>query len=110
MSTTDTRAAISLERILPRLAMHVPGVEDDPSWPQFKERLEANFATLFTLLVELYGGHYDFFYHLETIVATAARTWFARPDDLKALDARRAVDPDWFQSQHMLGAMCYVDR
>ena len=35
--------------------------------------------------------------------------WLKRPDELKALDAMRAVDPQWYRSSRMVGAMCYVD-
>jgi hypothetical protein len=35
--------------------------------------------------------------------------WFGRPTDLRALDARREGEPRWFQSQTMLGGVCYVD-
>ena len=35
--------------------------------------------------------------------------WLARPADLKALDASREACPRWFQSQGMLGGVCYVD-
>ena len=31
----------------------------------FWERLQSNFHTLFSLLYELYGSQYDFFFHLE---------------------------------------------
>ncbi|MCG8349200.1 MAG: alpha-amylase family glycosyl hydrolase, partial [Chloroflexales bacterium] len=75
----------------------------------FRQRLQLNFGTLFPLLLQLYGRHYDFFYHLETILETAARMCLARPDELKALDAKREANPNWFQSQHMLGGVCYVD-
>ena len=33
-----------------------------------------------------------------------------RPDDLRALDAAREADPDWFLANRMLGGVCYVDR
>jgi amylosucrase/maltose alpha-D-glucosyltransferase/alpha-amylase len=42
-------------------------------------------------------------------VRVAARGWADRPDELKALDAMREADPQWFQSRNMVGAMCYVD-
>ncbi len=57
----------------------------------------------------LYGHQYDFFYHLESIVASATEMWLARPSELKALDALRETDPHWYQSHRMIGAMCYVD-
>ena len=39
----------------------------------------------------------------------AARSWLDRPAELKALDAAREADPTWFQSEKMLGGVCYVD-
>ena len=57
----------------------------------------------------LYREHYDFFYHLESILASATEMWIQRPKELMALDALRETDPQWFQSQRMIGAMCYVD-
>lgn len=33
-----------------------------------------------------------------------------RPTDLKQLDRRREKEPNWFQSQTVVGAVCYVDR
>ncbi len=72
-------------------------------------RLEAQFPRLFGLLLHLYGDRYDFFYHLEQILAAAARMALARPAELSALDAAREADRDWFQSEAMLGGVCYVD-
>lgn len=68
-----------------------------------------NFPRLFEILLELYGGHYDFYFHLEKILATAAQAWTDRSGDLKNLDAEREADPNWFQSNQMLGGVCYVD-
>jgi len=104
----NRQARRSLDRILPRLkssfAEAAPAV-----WEPFQTRLKANFETLFDLLLHLYGGQYDFFYHLESILETTARMWLARPAELKTLDAQCEADPLWFQSQEMLGGVCYVD-
>jgi amylosucrase len=35
--------------------------------------------------------------------------WLDAPAELKALDAIRGADPYWYQSNRMVGAMCYVD-
>jgi len=78
-------------------------------WKSFESRLTANFERLFSILLHLYGDQADFFYHLENILTTAARMWLARPAELKALDAEREANPLWFQSQEMLGGVCYVD-
>lgn len=105
------QAALSLQRLWPRLeqtfrheASAVPA-----DWRTFEVRLRREWERLFGLLLSLYGGHYDFFYHLEELLAAAARSWFARPDWLKQLDARREATPAWFQSQQMVGGVCYVD-
>jgi len=104
----NQQARLSLKRLLPRLSAQF--AEADPEqWAAFTRRLDAHFPRLFNLLVTLYGAHYDFFYHLENILAIAARSWLARPADLKALDAARESEPDWFHSNAMLGGVCYVD-
>src|SRR5215212_3441960 len=107
-SRSQQQAEVSLARMLPRLEAQFAGA-DPLQWAAFETRLRAHFAGLFQLLLHLYGGHYDFYYHLETILATAARMWLARPADLKALDVEREANPLWFQSQEMVGGVCYVD-
>ena len=104
----DREAKRSLQRLLPRLGATFPGA-DAAMWEPFQARLEAHFETLFDLLLHLYGDRYDFFYHLERILETAARMWLARPGELRALDAEREANPCWFQSEQMLGGVCYVD-
>ena len=85
------------------------GCRYSDNWQIFQKRLKTHFPRLFRLLVGLYGERYDFFYHLERILALAARSWLERPDDLKDLDCRRESNPNWFQSEKMLGGVCYVD-
>lgn len=107
----EQQAALSLSRLWPRLENafrdEVRTAPDD--WHAFEMRLRREWERLFGLLLGLYGGHYDFFYHLEELVHMAARSWFARPSWLQQLDARREADPTWFQSQQMVGGVCYVD-
>jgi glycosidase len=103
----EREARRSLQRLLPRLRATFDGTERD-LWEPFEARLEANFETLFDLLLHLYGGRYDFFYHLEKILESAGRMWAARPGELRALDAEREANPLWFQSEKMLGGVCYV--
>jgi len=104
----DREAERSLERILPRLRATSAGT-DAALWEPFQARLETHFERLFGLLLHLYGDQYDFFYHLERILETAARMWLARPAELRALDTEREANPLWFQSEQMLGGVCYVD-
>src|SRR5438128_8828677 len=105
------QAALSLERLWPRLEITF---RDDAKaapadWCVFEKRLRHEWERLFGLLIVLYGGQYDFFYHLEEILGATARSWLARPTWLKQLDARREAAPAWFQSQQMVGGVCYVD-
>ena len=104
-----THAAISLDRLLPRLEARFVDQVDADEWEGYLNRLRHHFPRLFNGLHTLYGEHYDFFYHLESILASATEMWIHRPKELMALDALREADPQWYQSQRMIGAMCYVD-
>jgi amylosucrase len=105
------RAAVSFGRLWPRLEarFQAQAAAQPDEWRAFEGRLVREWDQLFGLLLTLYSRHYDFFYHLEEILASAACSWFARPAWLKELDARREAEPDWFQSQQMVGGVCYVD-
>ncbi len=104
----EQQAKLSLDRLLPRLEARF-AAEDPAAWAAYANRLRVHFPRLFGLLLHLYGGRYDFFYHLERILEAGAQMWLARPADLKALDAQREANPGWFQSEKMLGGVCYVD-
>ncbi len=99
----------TLQRLLPRLEQRFAPHLAPEEWEAFSRRLRSHFAELFAALIQLYGQQYDFFFHLESLLATVTEMWTQRHSDLKALDAMREVDPDWFRSNRMVGAMCYVD-
>jgi amylosucrase len=101
----------SLKRLWPRLEITFRDEAGlaPADWRALEIRLRREWRQLFRLLLGLYGDHYDFFYHLEELLRTVVRSWFARPTWLKQLDARRETTPLWFQSQQMVGGMCYVD-
>ncbi len=104
----EAQARLSLERLLPRLEARF-AAEDPAAWAAYAARLHIHFPRLFRVLLRLYGGRYDFFYHLERILEAGAEMWLARPAELKALDEAREADQGWFQSEQMLGGVCYVD-
>lgn len=106
-SWLQEQAALSLERLLPRI---IPLIDGDPEPALFFERLNTCFPTLFELLFSLYGEHYDFFYHLEAAIAAAATSYRARSTELRVLDQRREAEPGWFQSETMMGGVGYADR
>ena len=105
------QAALSLERLWPRLESTFRDKANaaPADWCVFERRLRHEWERLFGLLIDLYGGQYDFFFHLEEIIAATARSWLERPAWLMELDALREADPTWFQSQLMVGGVCYVD-
>lgn len=90
----ERQARLSLDRILPQLEQRLAMGADLTLWEPFKTRLETHFEKLFGALLLLYGGRYDFFYHLESIVEMAARMWQQRSPTLKALDAERERRPE----------------
>ena len=96
-------------RLLPRFEAEWAATMPAAEWEVFRARLDRHFPHLFKLLVRLYGGRYDFYYHLELILGMTAAMWRDRPAALKALDVAREADANWFQSQAMVGGVCYVD-
>ena len=76
----------------------------------FLARFDHEFPRLHALFTQLYGQRADGREQLAQTIADASASWNIRPLDLKVRDARRAADPDWFQSERMLGGVCYVDR
>jgi amylosucrase len=108
---TDQEAHRTLQRLLPRILKELDEipVSDPQGWVTFEQRLQRYFPALFRVYLDLYGSRYDFFYHLEDLLRRLAQLWFKREADLRALDQVRESDPLWFQSNQMLGGVCYVD-
>lgn len=100
------QSRLTLERLLPRIDPILRAIETKDV---FLARLDEHFPRLFRLLYELYGNQYDFFFHLENILVHMARMYVNRPPELKLLDTKREADLLWFQSEDMVGAVCYVD-
>ncbi|MEW6179661.1 MAG: alpha-amylase family glycosyl hydrolase [Chloroflexota bacterium] len=101
----------TLDRLIPRLKTRFTDfINRNPQdWVLFEGRLENNFERLFGILHHLYSNHYDFFFHLEELLEILAGYWVKRSAELKKLDLERENKPDWFQSNQMLGGVCYVD-
>jgi len=104
-------AARSLERLAPRLEAAFPGPR--ARWQAFRARLDREFPRLFAELLWLYGARYDFFWHLERILATAAEAWAERPAALGSRDATAEAAAlsgrPWFLDHGEVGAVCYAD-
>ena len=106
----DYDQQLTLKRLLPRLQSiweeNAPREEDIDA---FESRLLLNWPRLFELLRRLYGHRYDFFYHLEQILATISDGYFQRSEDLHKIDLQRIHNCEWFQSEQMVGGALYVD-
>lgn len=96
----------TLDRLLPRIE---PLLHADPDRDLFLKRLKTQLPQALRHLVPVYSGRYDFFYHLEMILATVAQAFLDRPADLRALDVQREAHPAWFQQETMIGGVLYVD-
>lgn len=75
----------------------------------FLERFNQHFEALALPLAKLYSSQLDFYKHFESLCLALLDAWKERPDYLKKLDEKRIDQPQWFQSNEMMGAVCYVD-
>ena len=76
----------------------------------FTLRLDRSRSDLLDPLARLYGERTDYAAFVDDLVAVLAEGWAARPADLRHLDLRRDLEPDWFLRQTMVGYVFYVDR
>ncbi len=73
----------------------------------FDLRWERSEADLFRSLHAIYGKRPEFEKNLKSMLLDR---WQERPAELKDLDLRRDLNPDWFLSENMVGYVFYVDR
>jgi amylosucrase len=76
---------------------------------QFQRRMEEQFPRLESLFTRIYGDSPAVADQLASLVDELGESWRARPAELRDLDETREAEPDWFQSNRMLGGVCYVD-
>lgn len=75
----------------------------------FISRLTHNFPALFNLLHEVYGHHYDFYFHLQQLINGLSKGFSERKPRLKEKDTLRLSKPRWYSDETMLGMACYVN-
>ena len=73
------------------------------------KRLQQHFPQLFTLLFEVYGHRYDFYFYLQQLIAILVSNFAERSKKLKDKDKLRLANPTWYRGENMLGMACYVD-
>lgn len=109
MVINERQCQTTLNRLRSLLEKKYPEAVNLPEWEAFADRLNSTFPTLLRHLLEIYGHHFDFYYHLERLLEIMADSWLDRSPELKSLDVMREADPSWYQSGHLVGAMAYVD-
>jgi amylosucrase len=106
----ENQARVITECVRQQVQERRPADLPGTGWADFDRRFDEHFPGLTLLFAEVYGHREDFLEQLGELGLQLARSWAERPDDLKALDARREQDPAWFGARQMLGGVCYVDR
>ena len=76
----------------------------------FDLRLARSEGDLWPMLTRLYGAHPGFEVFRKNLMREMRVAWAARPADLKLLDLKRDLEPDWFQRPDMTGYVFYIDR
>jgi amylosucrase len=76
----------------------------------FDLRMERSHADLFGMLERLYGERADYPRFCAALIAALEKAWGDRPTDLKWLDLKRDLEPDWFQRPEVAGYVFYLDR
>ena len=71
----------------------------------FERRLESRWDELKWLYMELYDDEEK----LNAFLSGMREAWHSRDPELRALDARREAEPDWFRRGGMLGMTMYTD-
>ncbi|MBN8488593.1 MAG: alpha-amylase family protein, partial [Burkholderiales bacterium] len=86
-----------------------PRLDADADGAAFDRRVRQHLPTLHAELARLYGHLPGFDDFVLQLLQQAYAAWRERDPALKRLDAAREADPHSFQSQQMVGAVCYVD-
>jgi len=81
--------------------------DDDRDMEAFQLRFERYERQLTEGLRSVYPDAPDLVMRLLEVMLLAHHE---RPADLRRLDARRLLSPDWFQQESMIGYVCYADR
>lgn len=87
-------------------------LRDLEPWQQeeLRLRLAAYWPDILRPLQQLYGARDDFERWLGHFLAIVGRGYAARSAELRTLDRRRLLQPDWFQQAGQVGYIAYVDR
>ncbi len=101
-------AAVAAARaeILQRAAAALPTDEADA----LAARLDRYGRDAALPLAWLYGDREDYQALVARLLRAVVDAAAARPHELRRLDRRREIDPEWFLRETMVGYVCYADR
>ena len=99
-------AGTALARATPRLRAAFG--DHGKRWIRFEERLSREVGRMFSLAHALYGWRWDFSWHFEELLVTAACASSERAKWLSKRD--RLVGDDWMTDPATVWGQCFVDR
>jgi len=76
---------------------------------EFTARLNQYLPRLKAQLKSVYTEQLEFDTFINQLIEAIHESYLQRPEALKVLDKKRAKNPHWFQSEKMVGGVCYVD-
>ena len=76
----------------------------------FSLRLDRSAPDLWPMLKRLYGDHPTYPEMQSRLLAILQKGWQDRAPDLRSLDLKRDLNPDWFQRPDQIGYVFYIDR
>ena len=76
----------------------------------FALRLARSAPDLWPMLAALFGQRPEYEAFKASLTEALREAWAARPADLKHLDLKRDLEPDWFLRTDMAGYVFYIDR
>ena len=76
----------------------------------FDLRLARSAPDLWPMLDALYSAHPDYTSFRKDLLKAMRKAWAERAPELKRLDLKRDLEPDWFQRPDMAGYVFYIDR
>lgn len=76
----------------------------------FELRSARSAQDLWPMLERIYAQHPDYQVFCATLQQEMQKAWKVRSSELKLLDLKRDLEPDWFQRPDQVGYACYIDR
>jgi amylosucrase len=100
---------LDLDTVVASAAARARGALEPDHADDLLARLDRRLPDAVRALAEVYPDH-DLTELLASLLALVVRAAAERPHDLRRLDRRREIDPDWHLSSRMVGYVAYADR